>query len=316
MTAVIPPSILARIPAESAGKACVCAACAAGGDAEPSVRATVDAGGRPAVLLRCGGDEVSIALLGAQVLSWRRDGSDILWQASRAEFLPGKPVRGGVPLVFPWFGDHPAGGGRPAHGFARNLEWQLAATRPARGVRLHVEQPANEDWPHAFAMDLEVQLQNALTLTWTVHNRGAAPFRFEQALHTYFAVGDVHRASVHGLQGVPSSEHAAAPEAAWDRDAPLHFRAETDRIFQDVPRELRLLAPALGRTVTLTTDNAASAIVWNPWPAKTARLAQMAADDWERFVCIESANVREHAITIPAHGSHTMRLTIAVADLA
>jgi len=312
--------VLARIPADAVGKACVCRACATAGSAGTTAQPTVDAGGRPAVRLRRGDDEVLVAHLGAQVLSWRRAGEELLWQASHATFAPGKPVRGGVPLVFPWFGDHPDGdhpdGGHPAHGFARNLDWQPAADQPRDGVALQVEHAGDPGWPHAVGMRLEVLLDPELHVIWTVHNRGAAPIRFEQALHTYFAVGDVHEASVHGLEHVPCSEHAAAPEAAWDRGAPLRFRAETDRIFQGVPDTITLRAPALRKELVLATTNARSAIVWNPWPAKTARLAQMAPDDWRTFVCIESANVREHAVVLPVGASHTMQLRLAARPLA
>ena len=106
------------------------------------------------------------------------------------------------------------------------------------------------------------------------------------------------------------TETATAPEANWDRAAPLRFRAETDRVFHGTPDRIELRAPSLRRTVTLASQNARSAIVWNPWPAKTAKLSQMAADDWKHFCCIESANVKAHALSIAPGGSHTLDLTI------
>ncbi|MCA9701196.1 MAG: hypothetical protein KC431_26985, partial [Myxococcales bacterium] len=90
-------------------------------------------------------------------------------------------------------------------------------------------------WPHAFRLRLSVVLSSKLRLGLTIENTGDASFRCEEALHTYFAVGDVQQASVHGLEGTPFSEQAAEPEPKWDKKAPLRFRAETDRIFQRVP---------------------------------------------------------------------------------
>lgn len=311
----IPAAVLARLPEQARGCACICAGCATSADvSRSSLEHTSDAGGRPAVRLRRGADEVLIALQGAQILAWRHNGADVLWQASHAEFVAGKAVRGGVPLVFPWFGDHSAPG-HPAHGYARNLQWQLAPEDGEEGARFVLHHPGHPGWPHAVFMSLLVQLHDQLHIEWTVHNRDTAAIRFEQALHTYFAVGDVHRASVHGLAGVPVSEHAAAPAASFDRDAPVQFVAETDRIYQGVPDELVLRAAALRREVVLTTANARSAIVWNPWPAKTARLPQMAAEDWRSFVCIESANVRENAVHLAAGAQHSMRLSLAVREL-
>ena len=71
-------------------------------------------------------------------------------------------------------------------------------------------------------------------------------------------------------------------------------------------------APALRRTVVLASSNARSAIVWNPWPAKTAKLSQMAADDWTKFCCIETANVKSEALTLAPGARHTLELRLQV----
>jgi len=280
------------------------------------VTRTKDPGGRDALSLSSGGTSVLVAMLGAQVLDFRAATGDVLWSATRAAYEPGKPVRGGVPLVFPWFGDHPTDPKLPAHGFARNLEWRLAHANNDPEVVLETTDDAGTRamWPHAFRLRLSVSLASptALRLVLTVENSGDREFSFEEALHTYFAVGDVATATVHGLEGVAFAEHAAAPEAKWDPRQPLAFRAETDRIFQGVPETLELRAPALSRRIALTTRDARSAIVWNPWPAKTARLSQMAPDDWKTFCCIENANVRENAVKLPPGAAHRMSLTIAV----
>ncbi len=272
-----------------------------------------DPGGRDAVRIDGdGGSSVLVAMLGAQVLSWRTPIGEVLWCGSKAEYAPGKPVRGGVPLVFPWFNEHATDKKLPAHGFARNLEWRLDEAQRTEGVVLEASDDASTRamWPHAFRLQLAVSLGDGLRLALTVHNPGPLPFRCEEALHTYFAVGDVHSASVHGLEGVPFTETASAPEASWDPNAPLRLRAETDRIFDGSPDRLDLVAPALQRTIVLQSQNASSAIVWNPWTAKTAKLSQMAPDDWQRFCCVESANVRQRALAVAPGASHTLSLTL------
>ncbi len=278
----------------------------------PGVTRTQDPGGRDALRLDGPGGSVLVAMLGAQVLSWKSPLGEVLWWGSRAEYSPGKPVRGGIPLVFPWFGDHPTDNKLPAHGFARALTWQLAAARPGPEVTLAATDDATTLglWPHAFALELTIALTDALRISLTIHNRGHAPFRCEEALHTYFALGDVHTASVHGLQGVPCIETAKEPEVDWDPRTPIHFRAETDRVFQGAPDRLELRAPALRRVVALDARNARSAIVWNPWPAKTARLSGMAPDDWQRFCCVETANVKANALAVAPGARHTLALAL------
>lgn len=271
-----------------------------------------DPGGRDAVQLEAFDNRVVVALLGAQVLSWRSPAGSVLWTASKSEYQPGKPVRGGVPLVFPWFGDHPSDPKLPAHGFARNQTWQLVHANEGPEVVLETTDDATTRlmWPHAFRLRLSVGLSTHLRLMLMIENIGDMPFSCEEALHTYFAVGDVETATVHGLEGVPFTEQAVEPEAKWNAKKPLSFRAETDRVFQGVPDRIELRAPTLSRTVTLATRDARSAIVWNPWPAKTAKLSQMAADDWKGFCCIETANVREHAVHLAPGAVHRLSLTI------
>ncbi|MCR9245247.1 MAG: D-hexose-6-phosphate mutarotase [bacterium] len=272
---------------------------------------TTDPGGRRAYRLRADRGEVLIAALGAQVLTWQHDGRDVLWSATHAEHLEGRPVRGGVPVVFPWFGGHRTDPELPAHGFARARDWQLVGGND-HSVTLALTDDADSRavWPHAFRAELRVDLAEALHITLAVTNRGEQPFDYEEALHTYFVVGDIHTAAVTGLEGVGYVEHAKAPEPDQDPKAPIRFRAETDRVFQDVPDRIVIQAPALDRIVTLTTRSSRSTIVWNPWPEKTARLSQMAPDDWQRFVCVESANVHAGALRLQPGETHELALTI------
>ncbi len=277
----------------------------------PGVVRARDPGGREAIALQAGDQRVLVALLGAQILSWQGPHGEVLWWGSKVEYAAGKPVRGGIPLVFPWFGDHPTDKQLPAHGFVRNLTWRVAHTAPHE-VTLACSDDAKTlvMWPHAFALTLTVALGHTLRIALAIHNPGAALLRCEEALHTYFAVGDIHTAEVRGLEGIACTETAVAPEGAWDTTRPLRFRAETDRVFQGTPDRLELHTPALRRHVRLTTANANSAIVWNPWPAKTARLSGMAADDWQRFCCVETANVRQHALAIAPGQRHTLTLEL------
>ena len=277
-----------------------------------------DPGGREVLQLEFGDHRVVVARTGAQVLSWHTPAGDVLWTASYPKFEPGKPVRGGVPIVFPWFGDHRDNSDLPAHGFARNVEWQIDELRAGPDIVLSTsDTPETRSmWPHAFRLELQVALRESLRLALTISNTGDEPLTCEQALHSYYSVGDVREASVHGLQGVPFVESAGEPEGDWDASAPLHFRAETDRIFQGTADAISIEAPKLERTVRLRSAGARSAIVWNPWIEKTARLSQMDPDDYLHFCCVESANVGENATAIAPGERHTLELTIEAAQAA
>jgi glucose-6-phosphate 1-epimerase len=193
------------------------------------------------------------------------------------------------------------------------MPWRVAAAEAGPCVTLELTdtEATQAMWPHAFRVQLQIALGDNLRLALTIDNRGSEPFACEEALHTYFAVGDVHRAVVRGLEDVTFVEHAVAPAADPDPSAPIRFRAETDRVFEGVPTRIEIDAPALDRTVVLDAEDAHSAIVWNPWPAKTARLSQMAPDDWQRFVCVETGNVHTRPLRLLPGQTHTMALTLS-----
>jgi glucose-6-phosphate 1-epimerase len=44
-------------------------------------------------------------------------------------------------------------------------------------------------------------------------------------------------------------------------------------------------------------------------------MGDLGEDGWKRFVCIESANARENAVTVPAGKSHTMAVEYRVEKL-
>ncbi|MEZ4640681.1 MAG: hypothetical protein R2856_37945 [Caldilineaceae bacterium] len=150
-----------------------------------------------------------IALLGAHVLSYQpHDTEPVLWVSSQSNFAVGKPIRGGIPVCWPWFAGHPTDSNKPAHGFVRTALWTVLDTRTTRDDRTEIELgfESNEDtlslWPHPFALRLRVTVGPALTVTLFTCNTGDEPFNFTGALHTYFHVGDAAQIAIHGLDGV------------------------------------------------------------------------------------------------------------------
>jgi len=79
-------------------------------------------------------------LHGAHVTKFQPKGQKpVLFMSAKSMFEPGKPIRGGVPICFPWFGARQDGQPGPAHGFARLVEWELVSTEPTNegGVEIH-----------------------------------------------------------------------------------------------------------------------------------------------------------------------------------
>jgi len=258
---------------------------------------------------------------GAHALRWRAvDGRDVLFVSAHAKFAAGTPIRGGVPVVFPWFGDDPEQRGRPAHGFARRIPWRqlLAATDLAQGrvaFALADDGATRALWPLAFTAELALAFDRELTLSLSVTNRDAAPFRFEALLHTYLLVDDVRRVELRGLHGARYFDKRLGNRPATQREEVLRCTGEIDRTYCCTGAECTLLDPGLRRLITVTKDNAPSTVVWNPWHDKAALLADLGGDEWMRFLCVESGCVADDAVTLPPGATHRLRVRIACSAL-
>ena len=92
----------------------------------------ISVAGQPAFCLRNAvGDQVVVLQHGAQILSWMTaDGVERLYCTSRLPSEP-KPVRGGVPVIFPQFNQRGPDFTLPRHGFARQLRWYRIAPNVA-----------------------------------------------------------------------------------------------------------------------------------------------------------------------------------------
>ncbi|MEI2414771.1 D-hexose-6-phosphate mutarotase [Orrella sp. JC864] len=281
-------------------------------------------------LLRSGGYQAWVAEQGAQVLEYgRAGGPPVLWLSPQAQYLPGVSVRGGVPVCWPWFNDlartnpeavrqswpRQAGeGAAPAHGFARGLPWHvLGSGADPQACWLHLRLPRTQgpDWPQAVEPEVRIRLSadGRLRIALRNHNAGAHSVTIGQALHTYFAVGDVRRASVSGLDGKTYLDTVGA----WQQrvqHGPVRFEGEVDRIYQDVPAELAIDDPVLGRRVHLRAEGSRSAIVWNPHVEKARRLSQFPDEAWTGMLCVETANVMQDALALAPGQAHELAVSL------
>jgi len=255
-----------------------------------------------------------IYLHGAHVTGFQKNGEPpLLFMSRLSRFEAGQPIRGGIPVCFPWFGPREGGG---THGFARITEWELTETRvtPAGEATLRFRLPptaAGAAWP-PLATELAVTVADRLTLEWTTTNQSSdRPLAFENCLHSYFAVGDLARISLTGLQGVPFLDHAAGAGGV-PRDgetAPLRITKETNRVYLDTPDAVEIRDESLGRTIRVEKSNSRSTVVWNPGTT------QKMPDDFDpaehrRMVCVESGNVKQNRLSLAPGETSVLRVTL------
>jgi D-hexose-6-phosphate mutarotase len=279
------------------------------------------AGDLPSIRVTAPAAEATIYLHGAHVTHHQPMGAQpVLFLSARSRFAPGAAIRGGVPLVFPWFGARAGHRAAPDHGFARLCEWSVESVeRAGNGVAVTLGLEPSEAtralWPSEFRLTYRVLVQAALELTLEVENRSKAPFTFEEALHTYLAVGDVREASVTGLEGHAYTDKTDGMKRKTLAAGPFRPSGETDRVFPSTTSTCTVTDPVLGRRLIVEKTGSATTVVWNPWGDKAARMADLGADQWPSMLCVEAANAMDDAVTLGPGDRHAMGVAIRAAAI-
>lgn len=251
-----------------------------------------------------------IYLQGAHLTSWVPKGQrPVLFMSSRSGFAPGKAIRGGVPIIFPWFGARSDGKPGPQHGFARTAIWELKNASLVNKTDVAVDfRMSAEGFEVRFGVTLGAQLEMVLEVT----NAGAAEASFEEALHTYFAVSDVREVAVEGLTGTTYIDKTDGFKRKT-LDAPqIRITKENDSVFLDTEATCTIKDPGWNRNIVVAKSGSRSTVVWNPWIEKTAGMSDMGPDDWKGMICIETANAADNAVKLAAGDTHRMTARVQV----
>jgi glucose-6-phosphate 1-epimerase len=260
----------------------------------------------------------TVYLQGAHVAEWQPAGEKpILFMSGASAFKRGKAIRGGIPVIFPWFGDRHDGHPGPAHGFARTADWEFGFAALS-GDELHMsllltpsEASRALGFDH-FRVSYHLTFGRTLNLKLSVVSDAETPLVYEEALHTYFAIGDIRQTSVTGLHNVEYLDKRDGGAKKVQTDDPLILTRDTDRVYLSTESTCVIDDAANHRKITVAKTNSSTTIVWNPWAELTAKLADMEPDGWEGMICIETANAGDASITL-AHGElHHITCVISV----
>ncbi|MES2605384.1 MAG: D-hexose-6-phosphate mutarotase [Pseudomonadota bacterium] len=232
-----------------------------------------------------------ISLFGGQVLSFcpRHDKRERLFLSSKALLDGSKSIRGGIPICWPWFGAYKGRQtGLPSHGYARTRRWDVVDindTTDGTEVLLEMEDTSGAGFNGTAQVQALITVGRALTVALYTTNQGSEPFELGAALHTYFAIDDIAQTTLQGLSGTYSDK--TRNWAMLDTPTPYPFTAETDRIHLTSAPKVEI---ASNNAVTgVVSSGHDSVVVWNPWADGSKAFADLEADDYRRFVCVETA---------------------------
>jgi len=258
-------------------------------------------------------------LQGAQLTAWRPPGErPVLFTSPNSAFAPGGAIRGGIPIIFPWFGANRHAPAAPQHGFARTTAWHLDGVETAGRGSLSLTFSLGDGdvcspfWPEPFRAIYTVVFAQTLSLRLAVQNRASQPIIFEEALHAYFAISDIGTIVISGLAGTTYIDKTDAARRKPQTAALVTITGETDRVYLDTPGRCVIEDRGLRRRVVIEKDGAASSVVWNPWAEKAAAMVDLGDPAWRGMVCVEAGNIADNEVRLAADAEHQMSTVISV----
>lgn len=269
--------------------------------------------GTPALVVDTAASRAVIHLDGAHITSWvPAGGEDVLWMSAASRFAEGEAIRGGIPLVGPWFGPGRDGRTTPKHGWLRTHRWELESAEDTGGsirvgLRLDGADPSGDGITARTVVEVGASLTVELTVT-----AGSAPLELESALHTYLAVEDVRSAEVVGLADVDYLDNLQGL-ARRHQEGQLTLTGATDRIYEaSGPVEVR--DPGMRRIIREVPSGSTRTVVWNPWEEGAQGIDDIADDAWPGFVCVETAAAKDGFIALAPGASHALGVEITARE--
>ncbi|AUZ58571.1 Aldose 1-epimerase [Pseudomonas sp. XWY-1] len=261
-----------------------------------------------------------VSAQGAQVLEYGFAGEpSIIWNNPHANFTRGQPIRGGVPICWPWFttldsnpqpvrNDWP-GANQPFHGLVRQVDWSpehLHTT--ARNARLTLRAPVDT---HGLTARLHITLeQAALELRLEISNAGPRAITMAAALHSYYAVSDVRDVMLHGFAGADYQDNLL-DRAVFRQTCEPRISGLIERMYQGLGKRLVIEDVAWQRRIVMEPRNSHSAVLWNPGEERAASLDQFDPQAWPGMLCIETTRVLDDMLTVESGGQADMGVRIS-----
>jgi glucose-6-phosphate 1-epimerase len=273
-------------------------------------------GGLPRVAITtplCRGE---IYLQGATITAWQPAGqAPVIWGTQLGSWRAGVPIRGGIPLCWPWFGPH-ADKAKPAHGAIRQQPWTLESVDvQADGTAIVVLRLGSNAATKAlcdadFDVRLTARFGRRLEVELAATNTGSTAFPVGEAMHTYLAVGDVRRVRITGLAGAPFRSANTLPKPDGVAPEAVSFTQQTVHVATQSGAAALLHDPAWNRVLRIGKSGSSTTVLWTPW--STQALADVGQGEWTGFCCIESANAFEDAYQLAPGATHRLGTTVEV----
>jgi glucose-6-phosphate 1-epimerase len=240
----------------------------------------------------------TISEFGGQLLSFtpkdnQSEPQDLLWLSESSPLDGSKPIRGGVPLCWPWFG--PAQGdfvGEPQHGYIRSVPWSLINVAESdTSVEMIMQPNLTKELSQSLGLDVQVRyvFADTVSIELTTTNTSTEAKPLSQAIHTYFALDNVNDHKVLGLNQIRYLDNLDnAAEVIQDGDVVI--TEHTDRVYLTAQDKVTLLNG--NKNMDILGQGHDSIVVWNPWQENAKNMVDFDDQGYSNMICIEMANTQ------------------------
>jgi len=260
--------------------------------------------------------EAEIYLHGGHLTHFQPKGEEaLIFDAKESYVTPPKSVHAGIPICWPWFGPHPTDSTKPQHGFARDRVWSVKSTKVLDSKETEVVLTLKDDketrtlFPFAFALELTFTIGKTLSIALKTTNRDENSFTITQALHTYFAISDIETISIAGVEETPFVDYTDNKKAKSEKTE-LEIHQEVNRVYVPTDASCTIIDKDLNRKIVIEKSGSDSTTIWNPW--RESGIHDLPDEKYRKFVCIETTNALQDAVTLQANESHMIRQVISV----
>ncbi|MGC3956591.1 MAG: D-hexose-6-phosphate mutarotase [Verrucomicrobiota bacterium] len=268
-------------------------------------------GGLPMVQIQTPWSAAEFYLHGASVTHFQLHGEPpLLFLSEQSRFERDAPIRGGIPIIFPWFGKPE--GRATQHGFARIRSWELVqvAKQTDGSVIVHLSLPISAELL-AVPVDYYITFGKTLSAELVVTNFSDREFSAENCLHTYFTVGDINQVSITGLQGVEYLDSVDGRIRKQEMSDAIRFTSEVDRVYLNTSHTTEIRDATLRRVIRVEKEGSLSTVVWNPWIAKAKAMADFADSEYQRMVCVESGNCVTNSLKLAPGAENRLKINLS-----
>ncbi len=219
--------------------------------------------------------------VGGQVLKANVFGIDLFY--SNNNIILNKTNRGGVPILFPQFGQN---GIYKKHGFVRDIDWNLI-NEEFKNDLIFIEYECNlnpdnkYNWEYKCKLNYSVKYKNnLLELELKIKNTGSKSFSFTGGLHPYFKINSRKEISILGLNDLEYIDSFPNIESPFN----LNGESLIERLYISNSNINFYNGTNL---LSLKSKGFDNWMIWNPGKDGSKLINDLPDNDWDKFICIE-----------------------------